>query len=46
VKFDLLVVGCMGHSALDDRIIGNASDRLVGLAPGAIPVVRRFVPLT
>jgi nucleotide-binding universal stress UspA family protein len=45
VKFDLLVVGYMGHSALYNRIIGSTTDRLVELAPCAVQVVWRFVPL-
>ncbi len=38
--FDLLVVGFMGHSALYNRIIGSATDRLVELAPCAVMVVK------
>jgi hypothetical protein len=45
VKFDLLVVGYMVHSALYNRIIGSTTDRLVELAPCAVQVVWRFVPL-
>jgi len=39
-KFDLLVVGYMGHSALYNRIIGSTTDRLVELAPCAVLVVK------
>jgi nucleotide-binding universal stress UspA family protein len=39
-RFDLLVVGFMGHSALFDRIIGGTADRLVRLAPCAVLVVK------
>jgi nucleotide-binding universal stress UspA family protein len=39
-RFDLLVVGFMGHSALYDRIIGGTADRLVRLAPCAVLVVK------
>ncbi len=39
-RFDLLVVGFMGHSQLYERIIGGATDRLVRLAPCAVLVVK------
>jgi nucleotide-binding universal stress UspA family protein len=39
-RFDLLVVGFMGHSALYERIIGGTTDRLVRLAPCAVLVVK------
>jgi len=38
--YDLLVVGFMGHSALYNRVIGGATDRLVELAPCAVMVVK------
>ena len=38
--YDLLVVGFMGHSALYNRIIGSAPDRLVDLAPCTVMVVK------
>ena len=38
--FDLLVVGFMGHSAIYERIIGGAADRLVRLAPCTVVVVK------
>ncbi len=37
---DLLVIGYMGHSALYNRVIGSTTDRLVGLAPCAVLVVK------
>jgi nucleotide-binding universal stress UspA family protein len=37
---DLLVVGFMGHSALYNRLIGGATDRLVELAPCAVLVIK------
>jgi nucleotide-binding universal stress UspA family protein len=39
-RFDLLVVGFMGHSALYERIIGGTAERLVRLAPCVVLVVR------
>jgi nucleotide-binding universal stress UspA family protein len=39
-KFDLLVVGFMGHSALYNRLIGSTTDRLVELAPCQVLVVK------
>jgi nucleotide-binding universal stress UspA family protein len=39
-KFDLLITGFMGHSALYNRIIGSTTDRLVDLAPCTVTVVK------
>ena len=39
-KFDLLVVGFMGHSALYNRLIGSTMDRLVELARCQVLVVK------
>jgi nucleotide-binding universal stress UspA family protein len=39
-RFDLLVVGFMGHSQLYERIIGSTTDRLVRLAPCTVLVVK------
>jgi nucleotide-binding universal stress UspA family protein len=39
-RYDLLVVGFMGHSALYNRIIGGTTDRLVELAPCQVLVVK------
>lgn len=39
-RFDLLVVGFMGHSALYNRLIGSTTDRLVEHAPCAVLVVK------
>ena len=39
-KFDLLVVGYMGHSALYNRLIGGTTDRLVEHAPCNVLVVK------
>jgi nucleotide-binding universal stress UspA family protein len=39
-KFDLLIVGFMGHSALYNRLIGSTTDRLVELAPCQVLVVK------
>jgi nucleotide-binding universal stress UspA family protein len=39
-RFDLLVVGFMGHSALYNRLIGSTTDRLVELAPCTVLVVK------
>lgn len=39
-RFDLLVIGYMGHSALYNRLIGSTTDRLVELAPCQVLVVK------
>jgi nucleotide-binding universal stress UspA family protein len=39
-RFDLLVTGFMGHSALYNRVIGSTTDRLVELAPCSVLVVK------
>jgi nucleotide-binding universal stress UspA family protein len=39
-RFDLLVVGHMGHSALYNKLIGSTTDRLVELAPCTVLVVK------
>jgi nucleotide-binding universal stress UspA family protein len=39
-RFDLLVTGFMGHSALYNRLIGSTTDRLVELAPCDVLVVK------
>jgi nucleotide-binding universal stress UspA family protein len=39
-RFDLLVAGFMGHSALYNRVIGSTTDRLVELAPCSVLVVK------
>jgi len=39
-RFDVLVVGFMGHSALYNRLIGSTTDRLVELAPCKVLVVK------
>jgi nucleotide-binding universal stress UspA family protein len=39
-KFDLLVVGYMGHSRLYNRLIGSTTARLVEHAPCAVLVVK------
>jgi len=39
-RFDLLVVGYMGHSALYNRLIGGTTDRLVEHAPCNVLVVK------
>jgi nucleotide-binding universal stress UspA family protein len=39
-RFDLLVVGYMGHTALYNRLIGGTTDRLVELAPCSVLVVK------
>ena len=39
-KFDLLVVGYMGHSMLYNRLIGSTTARLVEHAPCAVLVVK------
>lgn len=39
-RFDLLVVGFMGHAALYNRLIGGTTDRLVEMARCAVLVVK------
>jgi nucleotide-binding universal stress UspA family protein len=39
-RFDLLVVGYMGHSALYSRLIGGTTDRLVEHAPCNVLVIK------
>jgi nucleotide-binding universal stress UspA family protein len=39
-RYDLLVIGFMGHSALYNRLIGSTTDRLVELAPCDVLVVK------
>jgi nucleotide-binding universal stress UspA family protein len=39
-RYDLLVIGYMGHSALYNRLIGGTTDRLVELAPCDVLVVK------
>ncbi len=39
-RFDLLVIGYMGHSALYNRLIGSTTDRLVEHAPSAVLVIK------
>jgi nucleotide-binding universal stress UspA family protein len=39
-RFDLLIVGYMGHSAIYNRLIGSTTDRLVELAPCAVLVIK------
>ncbi len=39
-RFDVLVVGYMGHSALFNRLIGSTTARLVEHAPSAVLVVK------
>jgi nucleotide-binding universal stress UspA family protein len=39
-RFDLLVIGFMGHSALYSRLIGSTTDRVVELAPCSVLVVK------
>ena len=39
-RFDLLVIGYMGHAALYNRLIGSTTDRLVELAPCSVLVVK------
>lgn len=39
-RFDLLVIGFMGHSALYNRLIGGTTGRLVELAPCQVLVVK------
>jgi nucleotide-binding universal stress UspA family protein len=38
--FDLLVIGCAGHSALCNRLTGSTTDRLVEIAPTPVLVVK------
>jgi nucleotide-binding universal stress UspA family protein len=39
-KFDVLVIGFLGHSALYDRIMGGTCQGLVRLAPCSVLVVK------
>ena len=39
-SFDLLVIGYMGRSAIDNRLIGSTTDGLVELAACAVLVVK------
>lgn len=39
-RFDLLVVGFMGHTALYNGLIGGTTDRLVKMAPCSMLVVK------
>jgi nucleotide-binding universal stress UspA family protein len=39
-RFDLLVVGYMGHTALYNRLIGGTTDRLVEHAPCNVLVIK------
>jgi len=39
-RFDLLVVGFMGHSAIYDRVMGSTCQSLVRLAPCTVIVVK------
>jgi nucleotide-binding universal stress UspA family protein len=39
-RFELLVLGYMGHSALYNRLIGSTTDRLVELAACHVLVVK------
>lgn len=39
-RFDLLVIGFMGHTALYRRLIGSTTDRLVELVPCSVLVVK------
>jgi nucleotide-binding universal stress UspA family protein len=39
-RFDLLVIGYIGHSALYNRLIGSTTDRLVEVAPYHVLVVK------
>jgi nucleotide-binding universal stress UspA family protein len=39
-RFELLVVGYMGHTALYNRLIGGTTDRLVEVAPCSVLVVK------
>ena len=38
--FDLLVIGCVGHWEIYNRLIGSTTDRLVELAPCPVLVVK------
>ena len=40
VRFDLLVIGFMGNSALCDRVMGSTCQSLVRLAPCSVVVVK------
>jgi nucleotide-binding universal stress UspA family protein len=39
-KFDLLVIGFMGHSAVYERVMGGTCQNLVRLAPCSVLVVK------
>ena len=39
-KFDLLVIGFMGHSAIYDRVMGSTCQSLVRLVPCSVMVVK------
>ncbi|MGQ9860341.1 MAG: universal stress protein [Thermodesulfobacteriota bacterium] len=39
-RFDLLVIGFMGHSALYNRVMGGKCQNLVRLAPCSVLVVK------
>jgi nucleotide-binding universal stress UspA family protein len=39
-RFDLLVVGFMGHTRLYQQIIGSTTERLVRLAPCSVLIVK------
>ncbi len=39
-KFDLLVIGYMGHSELYNRVIGSTTDRLMEHAPCDVLVIK------
>ena len=39
-RFDLLVIGFMGHSALYNRVMGGTCQNLVRLAPCSVLVVK------
>lgn len=39
-RFDLLVVGFMGHTALYNRLVGSTTDRLVEMASCSVYVVK------
>ncbi|MGB9619704.1 MAG: universal stress protein [Armatimonadota bacterium] len=39
-RFDLLVIGFMGHSAIYDRVMGSTCQSLVRLAPCSVMVVK------
>jgi nucleotide-binding universal stress UspA family protein len=40
LKFDLLVIGARGHSAIYDRLIGSRADRIMQLAQCPVLVVK------